>query len=181
MGLAMLRLRDQASGIEHLLKAIQANPSSGSQCLRLSLACRRDKHWPDVRSLVSFWQEVTNLDESSYLAQCNSRGQEPLDNKVRVIQRLLVLAEYAEDTQDAPLAKRTYRSLLKQDSQQPAIWNNLAFLLHHDDEQLDEAYELAQRAVRAEPDNSEFRRTLLAVEAKKAANLSTAPNHIQSR
>ena len=98
-----------------------------------------------------------------------------MDNRLRIIERLLVLAEYAEDTQDAPLAERTYRSLLIQDDQQPAIWNNLAFLLRHDDRQLDEAYELAQRAVRAEPDNSEFRHTLLAVEARKAAKLSTAP------
>ena len=74
--------------------------------------------------------------------------------------RLLILAEYAEQTHDVELAEATYRRLLQVDPTLHVACNNLAVVLGRRPGYVEEARTLARRAVAAAPDNREYRETL---------------------
>lgn len=166
MGAAMFRLHDHSSGMEHFLAAVQSDSRSAPNALRLSLNCRRIKKWTDARSLVNFWIELTRVEMNSRVSsgpEATSQTSQANNDQRQLIDRLLVLAEYAEQTNDAQLAIETYRQILTFDPQGHLACNNLAFLIYQLPTQWEKARQLAKRAIAAVPTNLEYRKTLQSI------------------
>lgn len=91
---------------------------------------------------------------------------------------LLALGIAAERNQDLKTAEATYRLALRLDSSLAVAKNNLAMMLATRGESLDEALELAQDAVTAEPRNASFIDTLGFVYAARG-DYAAAVKHLE--
>ncbi|MFN3193142.1 MAG: tetratricopeptide repeat protein [Aureliella sp.] len=148
LGLALLRLRDRESGVEHWFIAAESNLGAARQCMRLSLHVRKEGRWKDTKSLVDFWRNAgSTLDRDD-----EARSK-------RITESLLLLAAYAEETEDLDLAEVCYRSLLRFDREVHIAMNNLAYLLLRCGGDLAEAESLAKQALSANPDEPEYQHT----------------------
>jgi tetratricopeptide (TPR) repeat protein len=172
LGLAMFRLQDSDSAIEHWYRAVPANDSIVEQCMRLSLTLRKQGFWKDEKSLVMFWNNVT-------AGTVQSTGETTKMSR-RIEENLLLLSAYAEETDDAGLAQETYRTLLRQNEAHGVALNNLAYLLLQNGGSLTEALRLSERALRVSPDHEEFQATHCEI-VQASANARTAANTSTSK
>ena len=143
---ARVRLGDDATAIDQFEEVFNASTYRASQVLRLSLRLRLEGHWRHPSSLVRLWETTGPIDSSS-----------DVENRLRL------LAEFAEQTQDERLAIATYRRLLALHPDISMAANNLAVWLARNSASLAEAQVLSQRANEQEPSNVEYQQTLASI------------------
>lgn len=161
-GIALARLHDEALASEHFVIASQQIPEKATEILRLSLGLRSNAHWCDPVLLVQLWETTA----SSFRRLSG-------DEQARsIVDRLILLAEFAESSDDLELAEVVYRRLIGLDPSQHFAHNNLAYLLLRKSMNIEEALELSRTAVNAQPRNEDYLETLAAIEEsmKVAAN-----------
>lgn len=69
---------------------------------------------------------------------------------------LLTLATAQNEAGDFPAAEKTLRAILDKTPENPTALNNLGYFLAERGEKLEEALQMIQKAVKAQPDNSSF-------------------------
>ena len=147
IGVALARLHDESSAAEHFLIASRQMPVQTTQVLRLTMGLRREGEWHDAVLLAQLWNALpTNGVASSASDQ--------------VVDRMILLAEFAEQAEDLKLAEATYRKLLKLEPELHFANNNLANVLLKLNADLEEALHLAKQARRSASENTDYKSTV---------------------
>lgn len=157
-GLSLIKLHDAKGGSEFLLLAATQEPEWVPNLLRLSLHTRQTGEWSDATALVNFWVMAT---KAQYVAAGDrDHSQESLSAKTNLvdksIDRLTVLAEFAEQGKDEPLAIATYRRLLSLSPDIEFAANNLSVLLSKQPNHIAEALQLVSGVVKSNPNNASY-------------------------
>lgn len=154
-GIALARLHDEALATEHFVIATQQIPKKATQVLRLSLGLRKNAQWHDPVLLAQLW-------ESSAMSIGRLSTSEHTQG---VVDRMILLAEFAEQNEDLDLADVVYRRLIGMDPSLHFAHNNLAYTLLRKKKGFEEALKLSNMALRADPQNQDYQNTLAEIES----------------
>jgi tetratricopeptide (TPR) repeat protein len=176
----VIHLRDQGRREEALEAIRQARTRFPEHVgfLRLEAATLADLGRIDeAASLLRARLKGDAEDYNEYLALANlymgaGRGREaveaarkaldlaPPERPELVTQALIMLSSAQERAGDARGSEETLRRILSKEPDNPTALNNLGYFLVERGERLNEALEMIQRAVRAEPNNASFQDSL---------------------
>ncbi|MEX0297707.1 MAG: hypothetical protein AB3N28_01455 [Kordiimonas sp.] len=145
---------DMEAAYGHIATSVKLNPEFSIEASRLALGLYLNEQKLSAEQLVHWWVSLTYIE----LAARNNKNS----NKARLLlrDRLLLLAELAEQGKDAKLAKAAYAKLLEAETNNHVALNNLAYKIFETDGDLHQALKLAQKAVLIAPKVLEYGKTL---------------------
>lgn len=156
---ATARFKDLDAAYLHLANAVKANPDKAVQALRLTIGFYEADTSIDLTGLVQWWQKITRL-------EMLARGQtsQGENTKKLVLERLSILAAYAEEKRLLNLAEATYRAILELTPENHMALNNLAYKLFEQDKELENALTMAKKAEAIAPNVHEYGITRKAIQ-----------------
>lgn len=145
---------DMEAAYGHLATSVKLNPEFSIEASRLALGLYLNEQELNAEQLVHWWVSLTYIELAARL--------EKNTTKVRLLvrDRLLLLAELAEQGSDAKLAKAAYAKLLETETSNHIALNNLAYKIFETDGNLQRALKMAQKAVLIAPKVLEYGKTL---------------------
>ncbi|UTW60189.1 hypothetical protein KFE96_07710 [Kordiimonas sp. SCSIO 12603] len=138
----------------HLATAVKLRPEFTVEATRLALGFYQNGKELSGKQLAHWWGAFTHIELNQY----NRSSEVELRNLVR--DRLMLLAQIAEDSKDHDLALAVYLKLLEIEEVNHIALNNLAYKLYETQGDLQHALELAERAVKLAPNVTEYQATL---------------------
>ncbi|NVJ96681.1 MAG: hypothetical protein HWE25_00925 [Alphaproteobacteria bacterium] len=148
---------DTGAAVVALSKAVQADPDLTPVTLRLALGAYKRGTNNTPSALVHQWVSLTHL-------ELRTRRAEKQADKL-LMERLSLLAAFAEETKDTALARASYEAMLAIREDHHIALNNLAYLLMADPSELVRAYAMAEKAVALAPGIAEYKATLNDIKA----------------
>ncbi len=155
---------DMEAAYGHLATSVKLRPEFSVEASRLALGFYLKERKLSAEQLVHWWVSLTYIELAARSETDSAR------TRALLADRLLLLAEVAEQKSDATLAKAAYTKLLEAETANHVALNNLAYKIFETQGDLQRALKLARKAVFVAPQVQEYGNTLkdiqLAIEAE---------------
>lgn len=166
LSIAYAYFDDLEAAYAHLATAVKLKPALTVEATRLALGFYQGGDKLSAKQLAHWWGAFTHIEMSRY----SNSTEEELQNLIR--ERLLLLAQIAEEGEDNQLAFEVYVKLLETEAENHIVLNNLAYKLYEMNGDLNHALQLAEKAVSLAPAVEEYQATLSDIQRAIEATVS---------